>query len=117
MQERSSVGRPPDAKAAAACLPIKGKEVTVAPRSDNPAGSEPAEDPDPKSPHRIRPGAQLPPALWTPRELAAHFKIHHKTLAAIVRKQRIPCLRIGTRLRFDPVEVRRWADARREGSR
>ena len=89
----------------------------MAPGSAGSDGPEMAADPNPKPPRWTRPVEQLPPALWTRRQLAAYLNVHPKTLTKIIREQRPPCLRVGARLRFPPVEVRRWADAWKEGSR
>jgi excisionase family DNA binding protein len=61
-------------------------------------------------------GPDLQPALWTIREVATYLRIHEKTVARWVRYGRLPCVRIGSRLRFDRQDVLRWARARKEGA-
>lgn len=55
--------------------------------------------------------------LWTVREAATYLRLHPKTLLRRVGPDRIPCRRIGARLRFDPVELRRWFSAQGKGGR
>lgn len=69
--------------------------------------SEPGRGPAPDTPDR----------LWTVREAAAFLRLHPKTLLRRIGPDRIPCRQIGARLRFDPVELRRWFSARGKGGR
>lgn len=55
-------------------------------------------------------------ALWTIAEVAAHLHLHPKTIARWVRTRRFPCVRVGSRLRFDPRDVTAWVSARKEGA-
>ena len=57
-----------------------------------------------------------PGALWTIAEVAAHLHLHPKTIARWVRTRRFPCVRVGSRLRFDPRDVTAWVSARKEGA-
>jgi excisionase family DNA binding protein len=60
---------------------------------------------------------QDPPAsLWTIHDVAAYLRIHEKTVARWVRSGRLPCVRIGSRLRFDRQDVLRWVGAGKEGA-
>ena len=51
--------------------------------------------------------------LLTPDEVAAMLRIARKTVVVMAREKRIPCIRIGRFVRFDPVEIDRWIDGRR----
>jgi excisionase family DNA binding protein len=53
--------------------------------------------------------------LWTLKETARFLGVHPKTLERWVRSRRIPCVRVGTRIRFDPSDVVAWVSARKEG--
>jgi len=53
--------------------------------------------------------------LLTVREVASFLGIHEKTIYRWIRSRRLPCVRVGTRLRFQPGDVLRWVSARREG--
>jgi excisionase family DNA binding protein len=57
-----------------------------------------------------------PAPLWTIHEVAAYLRIHEKTVARWVRSGRLPCVRIGSRLRFDRQDVLRWVGAGKEGA-
>jgi len=46
--------------------------------------------------------------LWDARELAQRLGIHRTRLYALVRTGRIPHLRIGRAIRFDPASIRAW---------
>ena len=49
-------------------------------------------------------------ALLTVREVAAHLRVHPKTVLHYVRSRSrpLPCVRFGGRLRFRPSDVDRW---------
>ena len=51
--------------------------------------------------------------LLTPDEVAEMLQIAHKTVVVMAREQRIPCIRIGRIVRFDPAEIDRWIDNQR----
>jgi excisionase family DNA binding protein len=46
--------------------------------------------------------------LWDARELAQRLGIHRTRLYGLVRTGRIPHLRIGRAIRFDPASIRAW---------
>jgi len=46
--------------------------------------------------------------LWDARELAHRLGIHRTRLYHLVRTGRIPHLRIGRGVRFDPASIRTW---------
>src|SRR4026209_919580 len=60
--------------------------------------------------------ALTPGTLWTVRDLARFLNVHERTVARWVRFGRLPCVRIGSRLRFDRQDVLRWVAARKEGA-
>ncbi len=51
--------------------------------------------------------------LMTPDEIAAVLRIARKTVIAMARERRIPCVRIGRFVRFDHGEIQRWIDGQR----
>ena len=51
--------------------------------------------------------------LMTPDEIAAVLRIARKTVIAMARERRIPCVRIGRFVRFDQGEIQRWIDGQR----
>ena len=51
--------------------------------------------------------------LMTPDEIAAVLRIARKTVIAMARAGRIPCVRIGRFVRFDRGEILRWIDGQR----
>ena len=53
--------------------------------------------------------------LLTLNELAAALAVHPKTLRRWVATRRIPCIRVGTRIRFDPGDIASWVRHRKEG--
>lgn len=53
--------------------------------------------------------------LLTVRQVAAVLQVDEKTIRRFVWAGRIPCVRIGRRIRFDPADVERWVSARKEG--
>jgi excisionase family DNA binding protein len=63
---------------------------------------------------RVRGAVEDLRPLLTLAEVAAHFRVHEKTVQRWVRTRGLPCLRLGTRLRFDSGDVLRWLSARRE---
>lgn len=53
--------------------------------------------------------------LWTLREVAEYLRVSEKTVRRRVAQGTLPCVRIGRGLRFQPSELLRWLDARKEG--
>ncbi len=51
--------------------------------------------------------------LLTPDNVADILQIARKTVVVMAREQRIPCIRIGRFIRFDPNEIDRWIDNQR----
>jgi len=54
-------------------------------------------------------------ALWTVAEVAAYLKVHPKSIYDLAGRGKLPCVRIGCRLRFIPSDLHRWVSARKEG--
>jgi excisionase family DNA binding protein len=54
-------------------------------------------------------------ARWTTRDVADFLRVHPKTVERYVRLYGLPCCRLGGRYRFDPVQVARWLESRKEG--
>jgi excisionase family DNA binding protein len=54
-------------------------------------------------------------ALLTVPELANWLRLKPSTIYAWAEAGRLPCVRLGGRLRFVRGDVLRWIDARREG--
>ena len=53
--------------------------------------------------------------LWTVRQVAAYLGLHEKTIYDMVAAGRLPVVRMGRLLRFDPRGMLRWVSARKEG--
>ena len=53
--------------------------------------------------------------LWTVRDVASYLQVNKNTVYEWVAQRRLPCIRMGGRLRFDPADITRWVSARREG--
>ena len=51
--------------------------------------------------------------LLTPDEVADRLRIARKTVVVMAREERIPCIRIGRFVRFDPNEIDRWINSQR----
>src|ERR1041384_7632157 len=75
------------------------------------AGSATAWSPDP---FHITP-APWPGPLLTIEQVATYLRVNAKTVRRWVAKRRIPCVRIGTRLRFDYGDIVSWVRQRKEG--
>ena len=61
--------------------------------------------PTPNLPSSVSPSVE---PLWDARELAQRLGIHRTRLYLLVRTGRIPHLRIGRGVRFDPAAIRAW---------
>jgi len=55
----------------------------------------------------------LPPRLLNISELAALLGVNTRHVRRLVAERRIPFIKWGHLIRFDPVEVRHWIDAYR----
>ncbi len=56
---------------------------------------------------------ELVPLLTVP-EVARLLRVHPRTIRRLVADRRLPCVRIGTRVRFEPRSVLRWLSVRKE---
>lgn len=52
--------------------------------------------------------------LLTVPEVARLLRVHPRTIRRLVADRRLPCVRIGTRVRFEPRSVLRWLSVRKE---
>jgi excisionase family DNA binding protein len=62
-----------------------------------------------------RPNAQRLEQLLTITEAAALLRLHERTIRRMVASRRMPCVRLGRQLRFSPIALSRWLQAREEG--
>jgi PTS system nitrogen regulatory IIA component len=53
--------------------------------------------------------------LLTVRDVATWLRVHEKTIYEWAEKGKLPCFKLGNRLRFDASDVSRWLQARKEG--
>lgn len=53
--------------------------------------------------------------LLTLQDVAGLLRIHERTIRRLVAARRMPCVRLGRTLRFDPSDIERWVSARKEG--
>ena len=53
-------------------------------------------------------------ALMTVSDVARFLGLHEKTVYEWAARGRLPCVRIGSRIRFDPRDIDRWLSARKE---
>lgn len=51
--------------------------------------------------------------LLPPGEAAQTLSISPRTLWSLTKAGEIPCLKIGRSVRYDPVDLRNWIDARK----
>lgn len=49
----------------------------------------------------------------TPDDVAAMLQIARKTVVVMAREGRIPSIRVGRFVRFDPVKIDSWIDSQR----
>jgi excisionase family DNA binding protein len=61
-----------------------------------------------EQPHLLSP-------LMTVEDVARFLGVHEKTIYDWAARGWLPCVRVGSRLRFDPRDVNRWVSARKEG--
>jgi len=55
-----------------------------------------------------------PQPLLTVSDLAGMLQVHEKTIRRMVARRSIPCVRFGSRVRFDLSDLLRWIEARKE---
>jgi len=61
------------------------------------------------APEQVLPAA----GLWTWRDVAAFLRIGRNAVYEMAANGDLPSLRIGSRVRFEPAEVRAWLDRQR----
>ena len=66
-------------------------------------------DPDASSSHASR------ERLLLLREVADLLRVNERTVRRLVVREGLPCIHLGTRLRFSLRNVLRWVSAREEG--
>lgn len=52
--------------------------------------------------------------LWTRQETAESLGISQRTLDRMREADRIPSVRVGGRVMFDPIDIRKWIDSQKE---
>lgn len=70
----------------------------------------PASQPTLRAPHV----ADVPDHLWTASDAARFLQVSTRTLRRLIYSQNLPCLRLGSRLRFFPADVFVWLRRRKE---
>jgi len=55
-------------------------------------------------------------AYLTGEDIAEFLGVHKKTVERWRKKYRLPCMRLGGRIRYSVGDVTRWASARKEGA-
>ena len=55
-------------------------------------------------------------SLMTVSEVAQFLGLHEKTVYEWAARGRLPCVRVGSSLRFDPRDIERWLSARKDGN-
>jgi len=55
----------------------------------------------------------VPKLLWTSHEAAKALCISERTLWALTKENRIPCVRIGRAVRYDPEDIRLWIESQK----
>jgi excisionase family DNA binding protein len=56
---------------------------------------------------------ELPPQLLDITTLAKHLGVNPRHVRRLVAERRIPFIKWGHLIRFDPIEIRQWIDAYR----
>lgn len=57
----------------------------------------------------------FPAVLLTAEQVADLLLLNVRTVRRMAALGDLPCVRIGSRLRFDPSDITRWVSARKEG--
>ena len=55
----------------------------------------------------------IPEPLWTVREAAAFLRLGRNTVYEWAACGKLPSLRLGSRVRFEPAALRRWVEVQR----
>lgn len=65
----------------------------------------------------VAPNGAIPMLLLSARDAAKALSLSEKTLWSItVPRGDMPCVRIGTRVLYDPEDIRRWIDRKKGGA-
>jgi excisionase family DNA binding protein len=59
------------------------------------------------------PGPDVVPKLLTMDELAERLGVTHRHVRRLVNERRVPFLRVGRFIRFDPAKIATWLDSSR----
>jgi excisionase family DNA binding protein len=62
---------------------------------------------------RLMPGPVVLPKLLTMDELAERLGVTHRHVRRLVTERRVPFLRVGRFIRFDPADISKWLDRAR----
>lgn len=90
------------------------RERGIGPRVDGIARSAASELLSTTADDRAPAVADLP-RLLTIQDVAGLFQLNERTIRRMVAGRRMPCVRLGRQLRFDPLALSRWLQAREEG--
>lgn len=52
--------------------------------------------------------------LWTIDDVAEYFRVKPSVVKYWITSERLPCLKIGKHVRFDPEEIKEWIKCRKE---
>jgi excisionase family DNA binding protein len=63
------------------------------------------------------PDATLPPALLNVEQLASLLQVNVRHIRRLVHERRVPYIKWGSLVRFDPAEIKDWLDGKREPPR
>jgi len=55
----------------------------------------------------------IPPRLWTTLDVAEYLRISERSVRTLMRTKRLPSLRIGGAVRFEPAGIASWAKRQR----
>jgi excisionase family DNA binding protein len=75
---------------------------------------EPNETANDVHPDFARPSGRAMLQLLTLSEVAKLLAISERSVKRLVGRRSLRCVRIGRSVRFDPSDVRRWVEARKE---
>jgi len=55
--------------------------------------------------------------LWTIDDVAEYLQVKNSVVRYWIHNERLPCLKIGKHLRFDPEDVREWTYSQKDRQR
>lgn len=59
------------------------------------------------------PRSSAPDRLWRPEEVAHFLGLTRKGVYGLAERRILPSIKVGGRLRFDPVDIRKWVSSQR----